>query len=151
MKKTVAGLIAVAVLALAWPAIAEVGTIDFSVTNKATANNTTTGNVGNSVAVTSQDRAGLMLKMQGDGSGTGNVTLTFARSADNSNWETTPRFTWTAALNNTTAVVACTNLDNTIVGAFGYLKVISIANADGSVNATNFSLTLTKKTIKPSP
>jgi hypothetical protein len=145
---TVAAILAVAATL---PARAEVGTIDFGITNSIANNYTTTVNLGNAVAITGQDRGGLMLSMTGSQAGTGLVTITFARSPDNVNWETTPRFTWAAALNGTTPVVACTNLDQTVVGAFGYLKVVSIVNADASCLGTAASLKLVKKTIKASP
>jgi hypothetical protein len=141
------GLAAVLVL----PAMAEVGTIDFSITNSIAANATTSVNLGNAVSVTGQDNAGLMLKVQGNAAGTGLITITFARSPNNTDWETSPKFTWVNSLNGTTAVVGYTNLSSTWIGAAGYLKVVSIVNADASCTGTNASLTLVKKTIKASP
>jgi hypothetical protein len=79
------------------------------------------------------------------------ITITFARSVDGTTWETTPRFTWATALNGTTAVVTYTNLNSSLIGAAGYLKVISIQNASATVLGTNASLTVIKKTLKPSP
>jgi hypothetical protein len=133
------------------PARAEVGTISFGITNAIGANATTSANLGNAVKVDGQDNCSLMLKFQGDGSGTGAVTVTLARSPDNSNWETTPKWSFATALNNTTAVVFWTNMPAAQLGAAGYVKVTSIVNADATINGTNASLYLVKKTIKAAP
>jgi hypothetical protein len=138
-------------LGLASAALADVSLLSFGITNRFINNATVTANMGNVVKVDGQDNAGLMLKMAGDQAGTGVITITFARSPDNSNWETTPRFTMTAAVNGVTPVVAYTNLNTATIGAAGYLKVISMANADASAICTNCSLYLVKKTIKHAP
>ena len=150
MRK-ILGIIGLAAAIIAVPAKAEVGTIDFGITNSIQKNSTITANLGNAVAVTGQDKAGLMLKFAGSVAGTGLVTVTIARSPNNVDWETTPQFTFIAAGTGTTPVVAYTNLDSSTIGSAGYLKVVSIVNADANLIGTNASLTLVKKTIKASP
>jgi hypothetical protein len=149
MRKII-GIIGLSAALVAASAMAEVGTISFGIGTRITNNVTMTaaGAIGAAVDIRGQDNCGLMLKMAGSEAGTGAVTVTLARSPDNVNWETTPRFTFIAALNGTTAVVAYTNLPAATIGAAGYLKVISIANADANATGTNASLTLVKKTIK---
>lgn len=90
------------------------------------------------------DRADLVVKMQGDQAGTGNVTLTLARSHDGVTIETTPRFTRVFALTGNTAVVGYTNLfaGNT---AARYIHLISAQNADASASATNVTISLIPK------
>jgi hypothetical protein len=146
------GLMTIAMLAaLAMPALADVGVIDMGVTNKFTANYTTTANMGNSVKLTKNDTVGVQVAVQGDAAGTGAITATFARSLDGTTWETAPRFTMACALNGTTAVVQYTNFPNTIIGPVGYIKLISVQNADATANATNASIKIITKTLKPSP
>jgi hypothetical protein len=135
---------------MALPAVAEVGTIDFAITNKIGLSATTSTNLGNAVPVQAQDNCSLVLKFAGSDAGTGAVTVTLARSADNVNWETTPRWSFAAAFNGLTPVVFWTNMPASQLGAAGYVKVVSIVNAD-TINGTNASLTLVKKTIKASP
>lgn len=140
-------------MVLLTPARAEVGSIDFGINPTVTNNVTSTSAtaVGTAVAVTGQDACGLLFMTQGNAAGTGLVTITFQRSPDNVNWETSPKFTWINALNGTTAVVGYTNLPNTVVGAAGYIRVYSIQNADASASGTNSVLNIVKKTIKASP
>ena len=149
MKNIFRLTVAVALLALAPMAVqADVGTLDFAVTNKMQANATTSVNMGNAVYIGAQDACGIEVKIQGDAAGTGVQTLTFARSVDNTTFETTPRFTMTTALNGTTAVVCYTNIPNTVIGAAGWLKCVTYQNADAVANATNVTIRLIKKTIK---
>ena len=134
------------------PALADIGITDLGVTNKFTASYTTVANVSsNSVYLPKTTDVGLDLQVQGDAAGTGLLTLTFARSYDGIVWETTPRFTWQVPLNGTTAVVGVTNIPSTSIYTAGYLKCVSVANADASCNATNCVLRVIRKTIKPSP
>jgi hypothetical protein len=147
------GLLLVGVMGMmgVMTASAEVGLKSFGITNSIAANatHTSAANVGVAVKIDNRDNAGLMLKFQGNAAATEAITVTFARSPDNSNWETTPRFTWAAALNGNTAVVAYTNLSTAVVGGAGYLKVISIQNGNGgTVHATNASLHLIDKKIE---
>ena len=150
-RKLVCVSILSAVAALAIPAMADVGTIDFGITNKVINNATTTVNLGSGVLIDKQDQCSFEFRYQGDQAGTGGLTITFARSSDNVNFETTPRFTWAPVLNGNTAVVAWTNFPSAMIGASGYIKVISIANADVNASATNCVLRLVKKTIKFAP
>jgi hypothetical protein len=141
-----------AVLALALSAQAEVGMINFGITNAIGVNATTSVNLGNAVKIDNQDNCGIMLKFQGNAAGTEQILVTLKRSPDNVNWETLPTITGiSAVLNGTTAVVAYTNLPAAVVGAAGYLKVSSIVNASATAGATNASLYLVKKTVKAAP
>ena len=137
--------------ALAMPAMAEQGYTSFGCTNTVRSNMTVTVNLGNGLKIDNQDNAGIMVRAQGDAAGTGTITVTWARSHDNSNFETTPRFTTLLALNGNTAVLFYTNWSTAVVGAAGYIKPVSIANADTGANATNFTIWLVKKTVKPAP
>ena len=124
-----------------------------AITNKIAPGTTLTaaGVLGNGVRISKTDAAALELKMQGDAAETLGVTFTFARSADGTTYETTPRFTWVATLNGTTAVVAYTNLSNAVIGPAAYLKCVSIVSAATNANATNVTLRVLTKTLKPSP
>lgn len=147
------GLLAVLAVGavLAMPARGEVSPIDLGITNTITANNTTTANVGNVLDVRGQDNCGFMFNYQGNASGTGNLVITFVRSADNVSWETTPTIKKTNALVNTTATSAFFLLSRDEIGAAGYLKVKQIQNYDASAGATNCALVAVKKTIKAAP
>lgn len=138
-------------LAAAFTVQAEVGMVSFGITNTIGKDATTSVNLGSALSVTGQDNIGLMLKTAGSEAGTGLVTITFARSPDNVNWETSPRFTWVNSLNGVTPVVGYTNIPSSVIGAAGYIKVVSIVNADANVNGTNSALYLVKKTIKAAP
>jgi hypothetical protein len=155
MKKNgrilMAGLVALVMAVAMLPAMADVGTENVGITNSIVNNATTSANVGRAIKIDKQDNVGLLFKFQGTAAGTDAITITFARSVDGTTWETTPRFTWATALNGTTAVVTYTNLNSSLIGAAGYLKVISIQNASATVLGTNASLTVIKKTLKPSP
>lgn len=59
--------------------------------------------------------------------GTGNITVTFKRSVDKTLWDS--GFTWVFPATGTTTNTVVTNLT---VGAVGYLKLGSIANAETS-------------------
>jgi hypothetical protein len=129
------------------------GPTDFGITNSiaAATTNTSAQTIGNALPVSKFDSVGLVFNAQGSASGSSNITITFARSLDGTNYETTPQLTWTVAANGTTQVIAYTNLSNTYLGPAAYLKVVSIANANATANMTNASLTLGTKSIKPSP
>jgi len=144
-------LLLVTALTLA-TARADVGLTDLAITNTIKAAVLTTANVSsNSAYVSKVDSVGLELQCQGDAAGTGAITLTLQRSLDGLIWETTPKFTWATALNGTTAVVAYTNLADTLIGPAAYFRVYSISNGDGTANATNCVLRVIRKTLKPSP
>lgn len=147
LRRALAAGMAVAIF-LACAAWADVGSENLGTTNRIINNATTTASLGRVVKVDNHNEVGVMVKFEGTQAGTGAITLTFARSPDNTNWETTPRFTWATALNGTTPVVAYTNL-TALVGAAGYLKIVSVQNADASASATNFSVTVVKKRLRP--
>ena len=150
MKKTFLGLIGLIGL-IGVSARADVSSQDFGVTNSWKSSTTTTANMGAVVKIDKEDNCAVVVQMQGDAAGTGAVTVTFKRSYDGTTFETTPKFTAIFALNGNTAVVGYTNLSSSVLGAAGYLAIASVQNADGSCNATNCSVLLLKKTVKPSP
>lgn len=141
---------ALALLAFTPPAHADTGVE--TVISSATFTNAATRTTGfTDVEITKQDNVGVVLSFQGAGTNdVANLTVTFARSVDGTNFETTPRFTWPVTLNATTAVVAYTNLTSSTIGAARWLRVISVQNA-GDNNATNAAIYVIKKTIKASP
>lgn len=139
----VVGTLGVLVLGTVLPAQGQ----SFGVTNSIAKGATTSENMGSAVKVDDAESVSCTISTIGSEAGTGNITVTFARSQDNSVWETTPQFTWICALNGRTAVVAYTNL-TTLVGAAKYVKVISVANADANAAATNFVVKLDKKFFK---
>jgi hypothetical protein len=151
MKHTTRILFAVltllALLALALPARAEIGTETIGITNSLGAAYTTTANLGSAVKVANQDNIGLLFKFQGSTTGTSNIVITVARSVDGTTFETSPPITWTVPANGTTAVVAYTNLGTANIGAAGYIKVTSIQNLNITTATTNCSLTVIKKNI----
>lgn len=142
-----AALVAAVIGLMALPAAGGVGTVNPGITNSIINNATTTVNVGTAVKVNDYDNVGVEFMFQGDRAGTGGLTVTFARSVDNVSWETTPRFAWAPALNGNTAVVAYTNFPSSIIGGAGWIKVVSIANADVSATATNARLRVILKKI----
>lgn len=145
------GLALVGALVVVVPAKADVGTVLMTATNTIQPAASVTANLGSGVLIDKQDHCSLVFKFQGTNSTTGTIQATFARSADNSNWETTPRFSVGFAAANTTAVTAWTNLPQSVIGAAGYLKCVEVTNAAGAAAVTNFSITLVKKTLKASP
>lgn len=97
------------------------------------------------------EHVGVVLRFTGAGTNAvDNLVVTFGRSADGTNIETVPRWTWSVPLNATTAVVAFTNLPITEIGSASHLHVISVQNT-GNNNATNAYIEVVKKTIKASP
>jgi len=143
MKKT---LIAAALLAATIGWAAEVSVVNFGATNQIVAAGTDSTNVGEAVAVDRQGEGNVALvaRVQGSSAGTGNVTVTLARSPDGTVWETTPRFTWAFPLNGTTEVIAYTNLASGLLGAAHSIKIVSIANADDTI-VTNAYVKVIKK------
>ena len=114
-------------------------------------NTSITANLGNAVKIAKTDNVGIMMACQGNASGTGVVTITWARSADGITYETTPRFTTLCVLNNTTAVASYTNISASVIGPSQFIKLVSIANADATASGTNASIKVFVKTLKPSP
>lgn len=145
-------LVALAFLCLTMNVMADATYQDFGITNRVMANGTTSVNLGSGLKIDNQDNASAMFLFQGDAAGTGAMTITWARSHDGTNYETTPRFVTATALNGNTAVIFFTNLiPITHIGASIFIKPVSIANADVTANATNCSLLLLKKNPKRAP
>lgn len=144
MKQIIAIIAAVAALTIT--ATAQTGVVDFGITNALAGSATEATNVGNPVKVDKQNEGdvGLVARMQGSSAGTGNITVTLARSPDGTVWETVPRFTWVFAQNGTTEVVAYTNLASGLLGAAHSIKVISVAVADDTA-VTNAYIKVVKK------
>lgn len=143
-------LVLLALFALPQTAQADVGTKNFSITNSIAANGTVTSaaNVGTAVKIDNRDNCSLVFSAAGSTAQNGNLTFTFVRSADNVTWETQPTFTWVVPLNNLTPIVAWTNFPQAVIGSAGYIKCISIANANTTALATNASLKLVDKVTK---
>ena len=132
------------------PVRADVGTIDFGITNSiaAVSTNTTAPTIGSAVNIDNVDNVGLVFTGAASTASSTNVVITFARSADNSNWETTPQFTWTVPCTGLVTNVAYTNIPSSMVGSAGYLKVVSIANTGATAIMTNASLIAVKKKLR---
>ena len=80
-----------------------------------------------------------------NGKGTGNVTLYFSGSPDNTTWTSTnmTEFNFTFALDGATnASVLHTNID---ASAFRYLKLAGISTDDEETAVTNLAVTVYKK------
>ena len=150
-KSPITFLAALLTLLTLHTAYADVGIVDTSSTNSIAANVTTSVNLGNAIKIGKTDTVGIVHAFQGNAAGTGKITYTWARSADGTTWETDPKFATAATLNGTTAVVNYTNLPNTLIGPAQYIKLLSIANADASATATNATVKVIVKTLKPSP
>ena len=132
------------------PAQADVGTADFGITNSiaAAGTNTTAPTIGSSINVDNVDSVGLQFTGAGSAAGTSDIVIKLARSGDNSNFETTPLITWQFAAAGATTNTYFTNLTSSVLGSAGYLKVVSIGNANASCNITNASLAAVKKKLR---
>ena len=152
MKKLLLILSAVALALLAFtpPACADTGVEP--VISAGTFTNAATRTSGfTAIEVSKQVQCGVVLRFTGSGTNAvDNLIVTFGRSANGTNIETVPRWTWSVPLNATTAVVGYTNLNADALGAARYLHVISVENT-GNASATNAYIEVIKKTIKPSP
>ena len=86
----------------------------------------------------------MLLSFKLAGAGTGNVTLTFAKTIETA---TTPAvgdvFTWVVAANGTSTVNVETNI---ATGGYGWLQLASIANAGGDT-LTNIVLKYSNKKL----
>ena len=150
MKQLLTLAMAAALVLAAFTAQADTG-VDTALSAGTITNATTRTSGFTDVEITKQDNVGVVCRFTGAGTNAvDTLVVTFARSADGSNFETTPRWTWPVPLNATTAVVGYTNLDATALGAARWLRVVSIQNT-GDNNATNVYLEVIKKTVKPSP
>lgn len=154
--KTLRSLLFLAVAALALltftpPAVYADTGVD-TVISAGTITNGTTRTTGfTDISVPKANALGVVCRFTGSGTNAvDNIVVTFARSADGVNFETTPRWTWTIPLNATTAVVGYTNLTDTSFGSAAYLRVVSVQNT-GNNSVTNFYIETVKKTIKASP
>lgn len=143
MNKLIFTIAVSALIALATQARADVGTVTLL---SGTLTNNSTWTINSTAKVDDNEIVGVQAVATGNQAGTGNITLTFARSGDGVEFETTPRFTWVFALNGTTKVVAYTNLTTT-VGAAHSIRLVSVANADASCSATNATILLIKKRV----
>lgn len=153
LKLIVSAAVALVALAVLTPAAwADVGTIDMgistTITNKTT--NVTATVTGTAVSIDNKDNAGLVFRGQGTGAGTETCTFTFARSADNSDFETQDKFTWAVVQNGSTEVIAYTNLPPSLVSSVGYLKCVRAAftGASTTENLTNCYLKVVKKRLQ---
>lgn len=95
----------------------------------------------NTISMVHYGEVGFEWRFQGTAAGTANQMITFVRSNDGTNWETTPLLVWTVPLNGTNSVVALTNF---LVGPHLWLKPLYSTNA-GTVDATNCVLYYGKK------
>jgi hypothetical protein len=126
----------------------DVGIVHFysagNVTNQATKSS---GFDSASVKVDKQLGVALVLRFQGTGTGTGDVVAKLARSADGTNFETTPPATlsFTNALNNATAVVGYHEISPDLIRSVHSLKLVSLANADDAEGITNVYVGIVKK------
>jgi hypothetical protein len=129
------------------PVQAGVTTDTVAVTNTVPASATTTANLGSQVDVKNADNVGVLLSFQAaDGAETANVVLKFARSCAGVTWETSPLISITAAANGTNMVRYAGIIPATTLGAFGYIKAVSLQNA--CTNAiTNITVQVIKKKI----
>lgn len=134
-------------MAILLPVQAAVSVVNVGITNSIAANGTTTANMGNAVLVDNHDNVSAVLAFQGSAAGTGNITVKFARSADGDTYETIG-FTSAIAANGTNAVVGWIDIPVTTLGTAKYLKVLSIANAEAAMVATNASLKIVLKKVR---
>ena len=143
MKKILT-MLALAVAALA-PAHAQqyaVSTAYSSSTNSIGTNATVTNNV--TISATKVADIGLGVTARGASGATGNITATFARSLDGTNWVSSPTITVAVPLSGTNVVTAVTNIT---LGAVGYLRLNTVANGDPASVATNVAVKVAKKPL----
>lgn len=141
MKQILAILAAVALCASAAQAQQyAVATAYSSGTNTIATNGTVTNNFV--IAATKVTDIGLAISARAVGAATGNITATFARSLDGTNWVSTPNITLAVAANGTNPVTAVTNIT---VGAVGFLRLNTVAYADPTSVLTNVSVTFSRK------
>jgi hypothetical protein len=140
--KDLLGLLAVnALLALAIPCAAEVSVINTGATNMVAKNATTTDNLGSGTKIDRAEHVSIEMRGAGAAAGTSSVTYNWRRSLDGgTTYETTPGFSTAFAQNNTTAVVAITNMPQSIIGAATHIKLVSIVHGGDTGNLTNASV-----------
>lgn len=113
----------------------------------ATLTNSATWSQGGIVPIDKNTMVGLVVKFQGVSAATSNIVTTLARSADGVNFETSPPSTlsFTNALNGTNVVTSFWQIPRDVVGSAQSLKLFSVQNFSGSVNATNATIAIVKK------
>lgn len=122
-----------------------VGVVDFITAGTLT--NSVTWAQGGTVDISKQSMCGLSVRFQGAASSTSDIVVKLARSADGTNFETSPPSTlsFTNALNGTNVVIGYFQIPRDVVGSVRTLKLLSVQNASGSVNATNATISIVKK------
>lgn len=110
----------------------------------------TSSNLTVNIDCTKQQNVAVSTSFKLDGAGTDstNVVLTFTKSLDGSTFptRTADEFTWTVALNGATTVYATTNFN---VGAIGYLRLKKIECLESGANLTNVTFSYAVKTKAP--
>jgi hypothetical protein len=148
MKRILSALLLLATLAVATSLYAastpllSSGGGDTLVSSVTVSNNTTkTTGLGESLWIPTHDILGVEFQVTGATiSATNAITFTFARSLDGATaasgvWETAslPAVAVTATSTNRTVVL--TNLSSSVIGAFPYVKLYSVANAAATSGA----------------
>lgn len=141
MKKILTALAVVAVTMVAAPAQQySFSNAYTSGTNSIATNGVATNNF--TITATKFTDVGLAVTERGASGATGNVTATFARSLDATNWVSSPTITVEAALSGTSLVTVVTNLP---LGSVGYLRLTTISNGSANSVATNVAVTFSRK------
>ncbi len=149
MFKFLFTLVLLAALALPQLARAEVGLKSFGITNSIAAASVLTSavNLGTTVKIDNRDNCSMVFNGFGSTAQTGNILITFARSADGVTWENSPTVNWVVAVSNgaTTNTCTWTNWPQSIIGSAGYLKLVGLNNSNSTCIFTNASLYLVDK------
>lgn len=95
------------------------------------------------VVVTKNANVAYSVSFNLSGTGVGNVVSSWAKSIDGTNYESTPSVTMTNVANGTNTVVG---VGNTAMGAGGWLKLVSVVNANTPSTVTNLTV---KAATKP--
>lgn len=143
----VATIAIIAALALPQAARAEVGTIDFGITNiiTAAATNTGTAYVTNTAKTDNVDNVDVMFTGAGNAAGTGTIRLTFFTLPDGTTSCTNWTWDWTFNTVGAAQIQVRTNFPATIIGSAGAIGVYASGNANASCSVTNARLKLIKK------
>lgn len=139
------GAVALSLVALPAQARDESSPITVSVTNAVPGGVTDTVGIGSAVDIRTWRLVSLQSSFTGSTTNIGNVVFTFARSVDGVKYETTPRLTWTLALNTTNEVVGITNLPIDTISGSGFLKVVSVQNTAAGGTAGSLVLKVNRK------
>ncbi len=143
MKKLLTSLIMMAALAVTVQA--QVSVINLGATNSVTASATETKNLGSAVDVSKHRTVGVEARFQGSAAGTNDVIYLFKLSSDGKTYESGTTFKAAWAQNSTNAVIGVTNVPETHLGCFKYIKLYSIQNQDADANLTNHSVRIILK------